>query len=112
MKPQPNGPNMSDTTQLALSFLGGAALGALFFGGLWWTLQQLTNAKHPALLVLGSALLRMAAALLGFYVCVRINVTALLLCLAGFLLMRVLLTRALRVSSNGGTDRQEPSHAP
>jgi len=31
---------MSDLPALGLAFLAGALLGAVFFGGLWWTVQK------------------------------------------------------------------------
>lgn len=106
---------MSDFTRWVLCFSVGAALGALFFGGLWWTLRQLPDAKSPALLTLVSALVRMAVALSGLYICARISLAALLVCLTGFLLARALLISALRSpidDSAGRARRQEPSHAP
>ena len=42
-------------------------LGAIFFGGLWWTVRKGVSSKQPALWFLGSLLLRMSIALAGFY---------------------------------------------
>jgi F1F0 ATPase subunit 2 len=85
--------------------LAGGVLGLLFYGGLWWTVQRLARFGHPALVLAGSALLRMAAALAGFYwVAVGLSGGAtagsaegmadgrwwrIALCLAGFLVARL-----------------------
>jgi len=47
---------------------GGVGLGAVFFGGLWWTVRGCTSYKQPALWFFGSLLLRMGITLAGFYV--------------------------------------------
>jgi F1F0 ATPase subunit 2 len=56
---------MTGWLALLLSFVTGAALGGLFFGGLWWTVQRLTSSKHPALMLGGSFMVRMGIALAG-----------------------------------------------
>ncbi|PJF27435.1 MAG: hypothetical protein CUN53_04065 [Phototrophicales bacterium] len=33
-----------------IALMGGMALGAVVFGGLWWTVRRLPTAKSPALL--------------------------------------------------------------
>ena len=50
-----------------LALLAGAGLGAFFFGGLWWTVQKGLSSKRPALLFVGSLLLRSGVVLAGFY---------------------------------------------
>lgn len=49
---------------LALGVGGG--LSVLFFGGLWWTVQEVVEHERPQLLLLGSFVLRSALVLLGF----------------------------------------------
>ena len=58
---------MNETLTLALAWLTGVGLGAIFFGGLWWTVRKGVSAKRPALCFFGSLLLRMSIALAGFY---------------------------------------------
>ena len=48
-----------------------ALLGAIFFGGLWWTVRKGVASRRPALWFLGSLLLRTSIALAGFYVVAR-----------------------------------------
>jgi F1F0 ATPase subunit 2 len=58
---------MSEMAILTFSSLAGAALGAIFFGGLWWTVRIGLRSTTPAIWFLGSLVLRMAATLAGFY---------------------------------------------
>ena len=53
-------------THLA-AFTAGAALGLIFFAGLWLTLSGLHRSSHPGLRVLGSLMLRLALVLGGLY---------------------------------------------
>ncbi len=104
---------MSDPLTLLLAWMAGGVLGALFFGGLWWTVRRVVSAKHPALWIFGSFLLRTSAALAGFYVVSGRRLDRLLLCLLGFVMARLLVTRLTR--SSGETERQtihEVRHAP
>lgn len=68
-------------------------IGALFFGGLWLTIGRMTTAKAPALLVLGSFLLRTLLAAAGFVLLASGSWVRLLVGLGGFLLARLLLAR-------------------
>jgi F1F0 ATPase subunit 2 len=76
--------------------ISGFMLGLLFYGGLWWTVQHMAEFRRPALTVLGSALLRMAVVLGGFYGVAGADWLRLLLCLAGFLVARLAVTWATR----------------
>ncbi len=98
---------MSDPLTLLLAWMAGGVLGALFFGGLWWTVRRLVSAKQPALWVFGSLLLRTSVALAGFYVVSGRDLDRLLLCLLGFVMARLLVTRLTR--SSGETERH-PTH--
>ncbi len=104
---------MSDPLILLLAWLAGGVLGALFFGGLWWTVRRAVSAKQPALWIFGSLLLRTSAALAGLYVVSGRHLDRLILCLLGFVVARLLVTRLTR--SSGETERRpthEASHAP
>jgi len=76
---------------LGFALLAGIGLGLFYFGGLWLTVQRLPTIRHPALLMLGSFLMRTLVALLGFYVVMNGSWARLLVCLAGFLAIRTLL---------------------
>lgn len=95
---------------LTLSFAMGAALGGIFFIGLWWTVRKGLNAKNPAIWFLLSFLLRMGVALMGFYWIAQWGQWQhLALALLGFVLTRMLLTRLF--SSTNKVMSQENTHA-
>ena len=84
---------MSETTLLALALLAGVLLGALFFGGLLWTVQKGVASPRPALWFLVSLLLRLGITLSGFYFVAGTDWKRLLLCLLGFIGARIIVTR-------------------
>jgi len=71
----------------------GAVLGAIFFGGLWWTVRNALTAANPALIFLASLLLRTGIVLTGFYYVAGNGWLSVLLCLCGFITARVVVTR-------------------
>jgi F1F0 ATPase subunit 2 len=58
---------MNETLTLVSALVTGVLLGAMFFGGLWWTVRKGVSSKRPALWFFGSLLLRTSIALAGFY---------------------------------------------
>ncbi len=74
--------------------LAGGALGTMFFGGLWWTVRSALASANPALWLVISSVLRIAALLAAFYLISRIEWWGLIAALAGFLLVRVAAARA------------------
>lgn len=77
-----------------LAVLAGAALGGLYFGGLWWTVSRLPERDHPYRLLALSFGLRTAVVLAGFWALVRLGGWGPpVLGLGGFLLARLLLVR-------------------
>ena len=96
---------MNETLMLALALVAGLLLGAIFFGGLWWTVRKGISSKQPALWFFSSLLLRMSIALAGFYFVGRQSWPRLALCLIGFIASRLVVTRLTR-------PEQEPRHAP
>ena len=85
-----------------LAVLAGAALGVLFYAGLWWTVQHAATFRRPGLSVLASMLLRMGLALGGFYLVAGGDWTRLLLCLLGFVLARLAVTWLTRLPCMAG----------
>jgi F1F0 ATPase subunit 2 len=51
---------------LVMAVMAGLLLGAMFFGGLWWTVQNTVLLRRKALWLSGSLLLRTSIALAGF----------------------------------------------
>ena len=100
---------MNEWWMLVLAFVTGLMLGAVFFGGLWWTVRRAVTSPRPALLFFTSLLLRMVLTLLGFYLVAGGQWQRLLLCLFGFVLARPLVTRWTRPSP---TEPAEPTGGP
>lgn len=104
---------MNEPLSLAYAFAAGVLLGAMFYGGLWWTVRRAVSSKRVALWFLGSLLLRMGLALAGLYFVAGGHWQRLLLCLLGFVLARLAvmwLTRPLE--ENTAPQASESSHAP
>jgi F1F0 ATPase subunit 2 len=101
---------MNDAPTLALAWLAGGVLGAIFFGGLWWTVGRGVSSKRPALWFFGSLLLRMTSALAGLYVTSGGHWERLLVCLLGFVLARPVVTWVTRPAPS--KTAPEASHAP
>ena len=104
---------MNESLSLVMAWVAGGGLGAIFFGGLWWTVRKGVSTKWPALWFLGSLLLRMSVALTGFYFVAGGNWERLLLCLLGFVMARQSVTWLTWPSEENQThSEQEASHAP
>ena len=104
---------MNETLPLMLSCLAGGGLGAMFFGGLWWTVRKGVSSQRPALWFFGSLLLRTAITLAGFYFVSGGHWERLLACLLGFVIARLVVTWLTRPSRETHTHpAQEASHAP
>lgn len=82
-----------NSIQLLFSFLVGVLIGALYFSGLWYTVRQLPTSRRPALLLIGSYVLRLALFLGAVYLLAGSHWSYLLSALAGVLLARTLLIR-------------------
>jgi F1F0 ATPase subunit 2 len=76
----------------------GMVLGALFFGGLWWTVSRGLTAANPALWFGLSALVRMAITVATLYYVARSGLPSLLACLCGLLIARIAITRLTRIA--------------
>lgn len=86
---------MTQILFLLLALMAGLALGLWYFGGLWLTVQRLPRARNPGFLSLVSLMIRLGVTLAGFYLVMAGRWERLLACLAGFLLMRIVLVRRL-----------------
>jgi len=82
---------------MVLALIAGALLGAVFFGGLWWTVRKCVSSKKPGLLFFGSFLLRMGFVLAGLYFIARGHWERLLICLFGFIIARLMVMRFTHV---------------
>lgn len=103
---------MNETLSLGLALAAGVLLGAVFFGGLWWTIRRGVASKRPAIWFVGSMLLRTCIVVLGFYLVSGGNWQRLLASLFGFIIARLIVTRLTRVMAQPGQLVQEAGHAP
>jgi len=104
---------MSETLTVVLAGMAGMALGAVFFGGLWWTVRKGLSSPRSAIWFFGSLVLRMSIALVGFYFVGRGHWERLVVCLLGFIIARLIVTWLTRPSGENQTrPAQEASHAP
>ncbi len=104
---------MNDFLGGAAAVMAGLALGGFFFGGLWWTVKRGVNSRSPGLWFTASMLVRTAVVLSGFYFIGVRHGGRLILCLAGFVLAR-LITMVLARGFRAGPARTRPEvrHAP
>ena len=87
-----------DVLALAGAAAVGAALGAVYFIGLWRTVRALPQIRQPGLIALGSFVLRFAVLAVVFLLLVREGGWRLMAAgLGGFLLARGLVIGRLRV---------------
>jgi F1F0 ATPase subunit 2 len=102
----------NETLQLIPALMTGIFLGAIFFGGLWWTVQKGLSSKYAALWFFGSLMLRTSIALAGFYLIALGSWERLLVCFPGFLMARLVVTRLTRAVEKPTCPAQGVSHAP
>jgi len=84
---------MNEFLNLACAGTVGLLLGAVFFGGLWWTVRRGMSSPYAALWFMGSLLLRTSIVLLGFYFAGRGDWRRLVSCLLGFGIARFAVMR-------------------
>ncbi len=79
----------------------GGMLGAMFFGGLWFTVRKGVASPRPALWFFCSLLLRMSIALTGFYFVSGGRWERLLACMLGFVVARLIVMRLTKSTGQG-----------
>ena len=104
---------MNELLYLAVPLAAGVLLGAIFFGGLWWTVVRGVSSPRPALWFIGSKLLRMGIALGGFYFVGGGHWQRWLLCLLGFVVARLVTWRMTRLPAQSRPSQvSEARYAP
>ena len=93
---------MDEIIGVILPLMAGGILGAIFFGGLWWTVQKGVSLKRSAPLFVGSLLVRTSIVLAGFYLIGRGGWKRMLLCLVGFVIARHVVMRLTQVAAKPG----------
>lgn len=80
---------------LAFALAAGMGLGLVYFLVLWSTVQRLCSSPSPGRLMVFSYAARLALALTGFYYIMGHRWERIVAALAGFIIMRAMLTRLL-----------------
>ena len=88
---------MNETLDLILAIVTGFLLGALFYGGLWWTLRESLSSKQPAFWVLMSFWTRTSIVISGFYFISKGNGERLIVCLLGFVMARFVVKNVVQL---------------
>ena len=73
----------------------GVAAGLIFWGGLWWTVRQLANHPHPALIMLVSFVIRSVIVIGAFYWMMNAHWEQLAVALLAFMSIRMVLAKTL-----------------
>ena len=102
---------INDVLSMTAACAAGIALGAIFFGGLWWTVRKGVTAEQPALWFFGSLMARMGIALTGFYFVSGGHWERLAACLLGFVIARLIVSRLTKPISNISQASREAGHA-
>ena len=85
---------MNEILILLIAISAGVLMGIFFYGGLRLTVKKSTAAGSPALLFLGSFVLRTAVVVTGFYLFIaHSSPGAWLACMAAFVIARIVITR-------------------
>ena len=104
---------MREFSSLVVPFMAGVGLGAVFFGGLWWTVTRAVSSRWPALWLIASKILRMGVVLAGFYWVGHNDWERLAACLVGFVSAR---TGVMKMTGTTAKRRRplakEARHAP
>jgi F1F0 ATPase subunit 2 len=103
---------MNEALGLAFALAAGAVLGAIFFGGLWWTVRRAVSSRWVALWFFASLLLRTGVVLLGFYLVCGSHWQRWLAAVLGFTAARLVVTRLTRSAEHPGPSVAEAGHAP
>lgn len=83
------------TVAILIRLLGGAAIGVLFYGGLWFTVRRLPASRYRFWLLLGSFGIRTLLVLSAFLLLIEKRWDYALFCLIGFTMARFSVLRFL-----------------
>ena len=96
---------------LLYSLLLGVLLGAVFFGGLWWTVRRAVASDRVALWFFGSFILRIVIVLAGFYLACGDDWHRWLAAALGFGIARVVIARIIRADIKPQQEAAQSHHA-
>ncbi|HEV2700953.1 MAG TPA: ATP synthase subunit I [Steroidobacteraceae bacterium] len=104
--------SQNDLLPLAAAGGGGLLLGALFQLALWWTVTRGLSTRRSPLLFPCSMVVRVGAAVVGFYLIGAGRWERLVSCLLGFVAAQVLLTCIATFSTPQKQRARSFGHAP
>lgn len=87
--------SMGNIISLVVAFGAGVLIGLVYFLSLKFTIDHMLTAKRPALVMLGSYILRTAFVLFAFYLIMDGELMRLLASLTGFILTRIFLVKRI-----------------
>jgi len=90
---------MNEIAYLCVATAAGLALGALFFGGLWWTTKKGMASDQPALWFVGSLIARTSVVLVCLYYVSDDDWQRIFAYLVGFIIARLILLRLFSFAS-------------
>jgi F1F0 ATPase subunit 2 len=93
---------MNEIPVMILSLSIGTLFGLFYFGGLWLTLQHLSQSKQPSIIAVVSFAVRSVVCLFGFYLISGSGLEMLAVSLVGFLLSKFVLIRRLGLTAYAG----------
>lgn len=85
--------NIGNIVSLLIAFSAGVLIGLVYFVTLKFTIEHMVTSKRPALVMLGSYLLRTVFVLLAFYLIMDGELMRLLASLVGFIITRIILVK-------------------
>ena len=103
---------MSELMDAAAAVGAGIMLGAIFFGGLWWTVRRGISSSRGGFWFLGSLLIRTGIVLLGFRYFLGDDWKRMLLGLSGFVIARLMVTQLTKATEKPAQPPMEGRHAP
>lgn len=92
---------------MVIAFLGGIALGAVFFGGLLLTVRLLGRVRYPSVLMFGSLMLRLSILLGGLYLLKDGSYLNLPLAFLGILIGRFLIVSKVKGQQKGSGEMSQ-----
>jgi F1F0 ATPase subunit 2 len=91
---------------MVVGFIGGILLGIIFFGGLYWSVNQLSKVRYPAVLMIVSILVRMGILLLGVYLLADNSIKNVLAVVVGIILVKVIMIFKVQKKSVSGESKE------
>ncbi|MFT3855890.1 MAG: ATP synthase subunit I [Ilumatobacteraceae bacterium] len=91
-----------ETVMIFLVLVAGIGLGLFFYGGLWFTTRKALTMRYAQWTIFGSFMLRTGLSLGGMYALSGGDWKRLVLCLAGFVIGRLLVQRYTKEKGAAG----------